>query len=288
VNTIYGDVTDPETKLSIGDRLRAREIVGASGAARKKLLTGDLPIEALGSGSDFSPWLQHAGVASLNIGFGGEGEGTEYHSTYDTYQWQERFGDPGYVYGGVMAKTAGRMVIRLADADVLPFEFTHLATTLETYVKELTDLVEKERIEATELNDVLANGMFRASQDPSLHQNPPKSLSPVPAKVNLSPLQEAVARLKTAAEAFAKNPPSDPTVNARLLATERALLGPGLPKRPWYRHTVYAPGLYTGYGVKTLPGVREAIEQRDWTEAEAQAVIAAAAIDRVTALLNGK
>jgi N-acetylated-alpha-linked acidic dipeptidase len=282
VNDTAKDVPDVETKLSILDRLRANRSVGDE----KITKTDDLKIEALGSGSDFSGFLQHLGIAALDLGFGGEGEGTQYHSVYDSFDWETRFADPGLAYGVVLAKTAGRLTLRLANADGLPFEFTALAKTVSDYDKELTDLVDKTRKDTDRLNAQIADGTLAAIQDPTKPTVLPQPKPPVPAFVNLDPLHAAVARLTAAAAKFEKGRDANPAKDLAILQTERALLGPGLPGRPWYRHTLYAPGLLTGYGVKTIPGVREAIESRDWTLAEAQAQVAAEAINRLAAILE--
>ena len=267
------DVTDPEKNVSVAARLKAGRAV-AGDPPRK-----DLKIGALGSGSDYSAFFQHAGISSVNLGFGGEGEGTQYHSAYDSYDFQTRFLDPGLVYGTVLAKTAGRIVLRAANADELPFDFQSLAETVDGYVKELQRLVEATRKETEARNRLLSEGTLALTQDPKETHVLPKALDPVP-PIDLAPLVAAAARFRQAA---AKPGLTD----AQAMGVERALLGPGLPGRPWYRHTVYAPGVLTGYGAKTLPGVREAIEGRRWKEAEEQARLAAEALDRAAAVLRG-
>ena len=273
---VADDVTDPEKNVSLAARLRASRVVGgdASAATRK-----DLKIAALGSGSDYSAFIQHAGIPSVNLGFGGEGEGTQYHSIYDSYDWQTRFADPGLVYGTVLAKTAGRIVLRAANAEGLPFRFASLVETVDGYVAELQKLVATTRTETETRNRLIESGTLALAQDPTETHVQPKPLDAVPT-LDLQPLTDALKRFR---DAVAANP--NPT-DARIMAVERALLGPGLPGRPWYRHTLYAPGLLTGYGAKTLPGVREAIEGRRWKEAEAQARIAAEALDRASAALK--
>ena len=282
VSQAAADVTDPETNMPVLERQRAKQMIGDE----KTPATGDLKIAALGSGSDFSSFLQHIGVSALDLGFGGEGEGSQYHSAYDSFDWETRFADPGLKYGVVLSKTAGRMMLRLADADGLPFEFVTLASTVADYDKEITDLVEKTRKDTDRLNKQIADGTLAATFDPTKVNVLPKPKAAVPA-INLEPLHKAVERLKVAAAKFNAAQTPTPALDAAIMQTERVLLGPGLPGRPWYRHVLYAPGLYTGYGVKTIPGVREAIEQRDWKLAEAQAVIAAKALDRLSTVLGG-
>ena len=272
VNEVLRDVTDPETKLSALDRMRARNLVGSNAEAKERSKKKeDEPIGALGSGSDFSPFLQHLGIGSMDVGFGGEGEGTQYHSTYDSFEWFNRFVDPGHVYGVTLSKTAGRIALRLANAEEAPLDFSRFAKTVEGYVKEIEKSAKAMREETAESNAQLADGTYKATQDPKKNFILPQPKSAVP-DIDFTPLEKAVEHLKTAA-AKAKGD--------GLWRAERTLLGPGLPKRPWYRHTVYAPGLYTGYGVKTIPGVREAIEERQWNEVPIQIMVAADALDRL-------
>jgi N-acetylated-alpha-linked acidic dipeptidase len=276
ITEVANDVTDVERPVSVGDRVRAEKIVGGDASAREK---GDFKIGALGSGSDFSPFLQHAGISSINLGFGGEGEGTQYHSTYDSFDWQTRFADPGLVYGTVLSKTAGRLILRAANAESLPFRYQNLSDTISGYSKELVALETSLRTQTEEFNRRLDEGSLLLTLDKTETHVLPKRLDAVP-PIALKPLLDAVERFKAA---VAK---AGPLSDAQAMAVERALLGPGLPGRPWYRHTLYAPGLLTGYGVKTFPGVREAMEARRWKEADEQAVVAAAALDAATAVLS--
>jgi N-acetylated-alpha-linked acidic dipeptidase len=280
-NQVMDAVTDPETHRSVLERLRSKEIVEATADKRERLRKEDLKIGALGTGSDFSPFLQHLGIASLDIGYGGESEGSQYHSTYDSYQWFIRFCDPGFVYGRTLSQTGARFVTRLADADDAPFDFTSFAKTVDGYVTELVFLAKTMKTETQESNRLIKEGIYALVNDPTKHLKAPKLEDEVP-NVDLAPLQAASKNLLAAAEKYKTVSPNP----ALAIEGERALLGPGLPGRPWYRHTIYAPGLYTGYGVKTLPGVREGIEQRHWKEAEEQAKIVAEAIDRLTRLLE--
>jgi len=279
LNEVMRDVPDVETPMSVGDRIRARMMVSGTAEEKKRARTKeDLPIAALGSGSDYSPFLQHLGIASVNVGYGGEGDGNQYHSSYDTFEWYMRFLDPDFSYEVELAKTAGRMVLRLANADALPMNYARFADVVDKYTKELVALNKELQEKTDDMNRMISDGTLAATFDPQLHYILPAIKPPVPA-VNLRPLIDAVARLKEAARTAR---PSD----ANLLLAERTLLGPGLPRRNWYRNVVYAPGFYTGYGVKTLPGVREAMENRSWIEAEVQAKVAADALDKLTAILS--
>jgi len=283
------DVVDPERNVSVLERLRARQIVAAkTGEDRRELRErADQHIEALGSGSDFTPFIQHLGIAAMNVGYGGEGGGGSYHSIYDSFDNYTRFIDPSFAYGIAQAQTTGRLVLRLADADVLPFAFTNFADTVATYATELTKLTDEMRASTEETNRELRENALTLAADPTKTYVAPPALTPVP-HLNFAPLHNAVARLKEAAHEYDRIPaaPSE-QLDRTLMHIEQLLTTPeGLPRRPWYRHLIYAPGLYTGYGVKTIPGVREAIEQRNWTEANQQIEIVSRALDRYAAELD--
>jgi N-acetylated-alpha-linked acidic dipeptidase len=299
VAEVATDVIDPETKLTVAARAHARQIAHGDKEARKQQ---GMHIEALGSGSDYSPFLQHLGIAAIDLGYGGESGGGIYHSAYDSFDWYTRFGDPHFDYGVTLAQTAGRIMLRLADADLLPFEFTHLADTVERYITDIGTQTDTMRTETEEQNHDLADGTLAAAADPTQVNILPKPKSPVPA-IDLTPLKTALAKVRESARNYtaalstpgvadyALPPERLQAIDALLIGTERAMLRPeGLPRRPWYRHQIYAPGFYTGYGVKTLPGVREAIEQRDWKEANAEIALVtdtltqlSSQIDRATA-----
>ncbi|HVG22534.1 MAG TPA: transferrin receptor-like dimerization domain-containing protein [Thermoanaerobaculia bacterium] len=282
VTEVVRDVQDPERGVSVLERARAKQVVDADADKRKELRERKLfRLDALGSGSDYTPFLQHAGIAALNVGYGGEGEYGVYHSAYDSFNHYTRFGDPAFDYGVVMAKTTGRMMLRLANADALPFEATTLAATVSRYLGEIEKLEERTRDEA-EAQDTLARETA-LSADPTKPFAAAKRKSDVP-HLELAALRNATDRLQKAAAKFDASESRDDRTVMRL---ERALTREsGLPDRPWYRHHVYAPGLYTGYGVKTLPAVREAIELRKWSEANAQANVLAAVLDDYSRLLD--
>lgn len=306
VNQIARDVTDPQKKISVAERARALRIVNGSAEERKELRGGgDLHISALGSGSDYTPFLQHLGIASLNIGFGGESGGGSYHSIYDSFDHYLRFGDPKFEYGIALAQTGGHTVLRLASADILPFDFKCFSETVEKYVKEVSKLTDEMREETEELNRRISEKAFEVVSDPTKPFVAPKPTDPVP-YLSFAPLQNALAKLQQSAREFdkamgkatssGKSIPAKAreSLNEILMKAERALTRPeGLPRRSWYVHQIYAPGAYTGYGVKTLPSVRESIELRSWKEAEEQIPIVAQVleqyaegIDRATALVN--
>jgi N-acetylated-alpha-linked acidic dipeptidase len=276
VNEVARDIEHPKSKMSVWQDMKTRSLTRARTEEDKKELNerADLRIAALGSGSDFTPFLQHLGIASLNTGFGGEDGGGIYHSIYDTFYWYTKFSDGTFEYGRALAQTNGTIIMRLASADVLPFEFTNLADTFGRYVDEIDKLAKR--------------------------SSPPK-------EINLAPLGSAVKSLADSARRYeealskagAKNFQAVKQVkalNELLYKSERKLTSEqGLPRRTWFKHQIYAPGFYTGYGVKTIPGVREAIEQKQWNDVEPQmknasAVIQALAsqIDAATRILEGK
>jgi N-acetylated-alpha-linked acidic dipeptidase len=279
------DVVDPERNVSVLERMRAHELALINSPEERKAYRERelIRLEALGSGSDYTTFLQHVGVAAMNVGFSGEGGGGSYHSIYDSFDHYTRFGDPTFDYGVALAKTDGRMVLRLANADVLPFEFTTFADTVSRYAEELSKLADTTRRDIDERNRMIRDNVYTIAADPTKTYVAPKLETPAP-YLNFAPLQNAVARLQRAARDYAHAAPGVPSNAAELdgvlMHVEQLLTrDEGLPRRPWFRHQIYAPGFYTGYGVKTLPGVREAIEQKNWTEASQQIEIVAKVID---------
>jgi N-acetylated-alpha-linked acidic dipeptidase len=289
VTHVARDVVDPERGVSVLERMRARELANEKEVEKRKEMRDHelIRLDALGSGSDFTPFLQHLGIAALSIGYGGEGGGGSYHSVYDSFDHYMRFGDPKFDYGIAQAKTNGRLMLRLANADVLPFEFVTLANTLSRYVDELTKLADTTRRETEERNRMVRDRTFEIAADPTKTYVAPKS-EPAAPYLNFAPLQNAVARLKTAATAYDRSGATGAAIDQKLMHAEQLLTrNEGLPRRPWFRHQIYAPGFYTGYGVKTIPGVREAIEQKQWTEANQQIEIAAKVIEDYAAYVEG-
>ena len=261
INEVARDVPDPRgSASSVLEARRKRELDQARTAeARAKFQQGNLPIEALGSGSDYTAFLDHVAIASLNLGFGGEeGAGGVYHSVYDSFYWYTHFSDGDFKHSAALARVMGTALLRLAGADVLPFEFTGTASTLGGYLEELQKL----------------------STDTK-------------ASVDLQPLRKSIDALRVAAEKYEATlrrarqgaPPDAATLtelNRTLYTSERAFrYEAGLPRRDWFKHLAYAPGFYTGYGVKTLPGIREAIEEKQFDEARRFVPIVASAVDRL-------
>jgi N-acetylated-alpha-linked acidic dipeptidase len=295
MNQVARDVTDPRLGMSVADRRRDEAMVTGDKEERERALAGDpLRLAALGAGSDWSGFLQHLGVASLNIGFGGEGHYGQYHSIYDSFDHFVRFMDPDFAYGVALARVGGRTVLRLAQAEVLPFEFTAFADTVGRYVDELEKKAGEMRKETEERDRMLRAGAYAAAAPPDETRVDPPRQDPVP-YLNLAPLRNAVAHVKAAAERYAHAradaaaaPAAErDAADAVLQRCEQALLrDEGLPGRPWYRHFVYAPGLYTGYGVKTLPAVREAIEERQWGKVDAGVNATATALEAFAAQVD--
>jgi N-acetylated-alpha-linked acidic dipeptidase len=294
INDVARDVQDPETKLSVWKRAQLRQIgrpddISERQEARSRT---DLRIGALGSGSDYGAFLQHDGVAALNLGFGGEDGGGIYHSIYDDFYWYTHFSDTDFVYGRALAQTAGTAVMRLADAELLPFEYDNFSDTMQTYVKELKSLAQKSREEIIERNRQLDEGVFAAMTDPHVKSVPP-AREAIPPILNFAPLDNATDALAHASAEYHKAleratangssaiaKASLAKVNEALRESEQKLtLEQGLPGRPWFKHFVDAPGQYTGYEAKTLPAVREAIEQKKWKDADAQIAVTARVLE---------
>jgi len=295
IDGIAKDVIDPQTNVSVFDRLKARDVVSSdSDKARKENMTKkSMTISALGSGSDYSSFLQYAGIPSLNIYYGGENAGGEYHTAYDSYDYYSRFGDPGFNYGRALSQTIGRAVLRMADANTLPFEFKNLHKTISSYVAEMISMTDQMRESTAVYNQVISGNNYQLAADPTKPEKLPIRKVEVPF-IDFSALQNSLVNLERSATALSDRIvkgnialTSLKALNEALYQAEQSLLTTaGLPRRPWYKHTIYAPGFYTGYGVKTMPGVREAIEQRDWKEAQDQIEIAAKAISRLAEHLN--
>ena len=304
VNSVAADVTDPETGASVAERNRAGVRVAAFdklGRADEAEIAaaekgGDLPIGPLGSGSDYSAYLQHLGLPSLNIGFGGEDESAGvYHSVYDSFHHFTTFDDPGLKYGAALSKVVGRLVLRVADADTPPQRFGDFADTVATYLTQVRKLAEDRRAEDRKRDRLIADGAFRLASDPFKPVGAPAALPRTP-HVEMAALEDAVDRLQTAATAYDKayadrgaalTPAARVKLNAQLRDIDQLLLDDrGLPGRPWYKNLVYAPGRFTGYGAKTLPGVREAIEERRFDDANVYAGRTAAVLSAYAARLD--
>jgi N-acetylated-alpha-linked acidic dipeptidase len=276
VNEVAKDVAQPGSDKSIWEAVRDRRLQQAQTDAERERIKGraDLTINALGSGSDYTPFIQHLGIASLDIRIGGQSGGGIYHSVYDTFNWYTRFSDGTFEYSRALAQMNASVVARLADANVLPFEFGNLAETLKRYVEEIEALAKRGA--------------------------PPQPIDFAELKSAVGAVAENARRYEVAlgkaqSEGFARVKDIK-SLNRLLYTSERRLTSnEGLPRRPWFKHQVYAPGFYTGYGVKTMPGVREAIEQNQWNEVAPQMKKIAGAlqslaaqIDMATRMLEGQ
>ena len=286
-NEVIADIDDPQTGVSVKERRRANLSINSSNENTRTEAKNrsDLRISPLGSGSDYTPFLQHLGIASANIGFGGESAGGSYHTMYDTYEHYSKWIDPGLVYGEVLAQVAGHATLRLANAPRLPFEFKGFTDNVSVYISEIETLADNMRTNTEETNQNITDGIYDLILDPTKSFGPPAVQTQVPF-FNFAPLKNALARLESAAENYettiAGGIAATTEENYLLYQTERELIRQeGLNGRPWYKHHIYAPGFYTGYGVKTIPGVREAIEQRQFDEVAEQIDIAAEVLTKM-------
>jgi N-acetylated-alpha-linked acidic dipeptidase len=294
VNDVSKDITDPETNVSIWKRQQAALLIrgGHRPGGSPRAGAGDhvarptLPLEAIGSGSDFAAFLDHLGIASLSLGFGGEDSSGTYHSAYDNPWFEDHFGDKDERYGQALAQTAGTVIMRVADADVLPYDFTILTQTLKTYDSELKALLKSLTDDAETRKRNIDLGLYTLTNDP---QNPvrPAAPLPIPPAMDFSPLDDSIAALEKTASAAQQaeskwlelSSEKRKELNEKLATAERKFAYEGgLPGRPWVRHLLYAPGTLTGYGAKTIPGVREALEQMRFQEAKEQLALAAKVI----------
>jgi N-acetylated-alpha-linked acidic dipeptidase len=305
INGVTRDIEDPETKMTVWQRAQLSRIAAARSAKdsrelRKELRQrAELRIDALGSGTDFTAFLDHVGIATLDLEYGGEDEGGIYHSVYDDFYWYTHFSDTTFVYGRALAQTMGTSVMRLADAEVLPFDFVNLADTVDMYRKNLEKLLADKQEEIRERNQELDEGMFKATFDPRRPTVAP-AREEVPPHLNFAPMQNAVDSLTRSAKHYQQALSQKQAslgddaaaaklgaLNRELIETERRLTNAdGLPRRPWYKHLLYAPGVYTGYDVKTVPGVREGIEQKRYAEAEQEIGRVSKALEDEAALVE--
>jgi N-acetylated-alpha-linked acidic dipeptidase len=269
VNEVARDIIDPVTGESVWEAARNRRIETAEDEDTKEEIreSSDWTIGALGSGSDYTAFLDHLNIAALNLGYGGAGGSGVYHSVYDTFKWYTRFSDTDFEYGKTLSQTTGTLILRLANATVLPFHFVDYAKTLDGYVDEIEETYEK-------------------------IENAPT--------VDFSSLRSAIGDLRRASDAYAKDLEKLSQSGAgsldetelehlnRLLYTTERLLGheEGLPQREWFRHQIYAPGFYTGYGVKTMPGIREGVEEKAWDDVERYLSIVTGSIENLAARVD--
>jgi N-acetylated-alpha-linked acidic dipeptidase len=301
INDVARDIPDPETKLSVWKRAQLKEIADATSDDERRdvLERPDLRLEMLGGGSDHAPFINFAGIASLGLGYGGEDHGGIYHSIYDDFYWYTHFSDCNFVYGRALAQTGGTAIMRMADADLLPFQFTDFADDVRMYVREVEKFASQQRDQIEQRNQKIAEGLYEATSDPRETWVAPKKEA-IPPHLNFAPLDNAVEDLTRSSAEYQKavdrvnanggaalTNGSLQEVNALLIQSERKLTTPeGLPGRFWYKHELYAPGTYTGYEAKAIPAVRENLEQKKWKEAEQSAARVAQVLENESALLN--
>ena len=296
VDEVAKDIPDPQTGVSLYERQKAHLVVTAASPLKAKELMDikSLQLAALGTGSDFSPFLQHLGIPSLDFGFSGEDNSGDYHSIYDSYDNFVRFIDPGFYYEAALSKVAGHTTLRMTNADRLPFDYRILCNKIKTYTAELQKLISELRESTTISNEIIRKHYGRLAADTATAFIPSNLMQEVPF-IDFSPLENANFSLtKGADHAFEMmknntlNPKQADSLNQKLFRAEQELLlENGLPLRPWYKHVLYAPGFYTGYSVKTLPGIRESIEQRNFHLAEIEIGLAAAAVNKLAHYLAG-
>ena len=301
MNDVARDIQDPETKLSVWKRAQLREIRNAHSAEDRKEARsrGDLRLDMLGGGSDHAPFNNFAGVAALGIGFGGEDGGGIYHSIYDDFYWYTHFSDTDFVYGKALSQTGGTAMMRLADADLLPFEFADFADDIQTYVRGVKKFASDQHDEVIERNRQIEEGAYTVTADPKKTYVPPGK-EEVPPHINFAPLDNAVEKLNRSAEEYQKalnaaaanggaalGRTSLKEINEMLMQSEHKLTTPeGLPGRFWYKHELYAPGAYTGYAAKAIPAVQEALEQKKWKQAEDAAARVAHVLENEAAQIS--
>ena len=300
MNEVARSVEDPESKLSVFERDRLAGITKAKSDEERKELRQrpDLRMGALGSGSDYTTFIDHLGIASLNLAYEGEDDEGIYHSIYDDFYWYTHFSDTNFVYGVALSQTVGTAVMRMADADILPYQFSDLADTMQKYTKDLKKLLQDKQDEARERELELKEGAYHAAFDP---RKPTVAPPPedIPPHLNFAPLENALEVLgrsadryqaalnKATASGFSGSDQQMASLNQKLLQSERRLTDPaGLPRRSWYKHMIYAPGVYTGYAPKTMPGIREAIEQRHWQEADTEIQRVGKVLENEAALID--
>lgn len=301
INGVARDVQDPETKLSVWKREQLKEIADASTDEERRELRDreDMRLDMLGGGSDHAPFINFAGIASLGIGFSGEDHGGIYHSIYDDFYWYTHFSDYDFVYGRALAQTGGTAIMRMADADLLPFQFADFADDVKMYVREVEKFAGQQRDEIQERNLKISEGVYSETADPRETWVTPKK-EEIPPHLNFAPLDNAVENLTRSSAEYQKAlerlsangwaalaSASMQEVNVLLIQSERKLTtSEGLPGRFWYKHQLYAPGAYTGYAAKAIPAVRENLEQKKWKEAEQAAARVAEVLENESALIN--
>jgi N-acetylated-alpha-linked acidic dipeptidase len=301
ISNVARDIQDPETKMTAFERAHLNSIASAKTADEKKERRNrnNLVVDALGDGSDFTAFQDFAGISTLNVEYGGEDDGTQYHSIYDDFYWYTHFVDTEFVYGRALAETIGTAAMRLADADLIPVDYSPQADAISKYEAELEKLLKDKQDEFTERNLELQEGVFKATNDPRRPTQPPPA-EVVPPYMNFAPMKNAIDMLKKSSERYSKvlskwrdsgspqlSAEKVELINADLIQVPRLFLNEkGLPERPWFKNQIYAPGAYTGYGAKPIAAVREYMDEKKWKEADAQIPGVAHVIENVAAGIN--
>jgi N-acetylated-alpha-linked acidic dipeptidase len=300
ISAVARDINDPEKNISVWERAHLHAILKAKDLEERSQIRkrSDLRVDALGDGSDFTAFQDFAGIPALDIGFGGEDEGDQYHSIYDDFYWYTHFVDTDFAYGRALAQAAGTTIMRVVDADLLPYDYTPQAETIAKYEADLEKLLKDKQDEFTERNLELQEGVFSATADPHKTSVPPPPET-VPPFMNFAPIKNSIELLKKSADRYSKtlakfkssgatiSPQSLDAVNADLLAISRLFLNEkGLPERPWFKNQIYAPGAYTGYGAKPIAAVREYMDEKKWQQADAQIPMVAQVIENIAGGIN--
>jgi len=301
IDGVARDIEDPEKKISVLTRLKFYSISTAQSPEERNDIRQrpDLRIGALGSGSDWEVFLDHLGISSVHLGYGGEDGDGIYHSIYDDYYWFTHFSDKNFSYGRALSQTAGTAVMRLADSDLLPYDFDGFADTVQKYVDDFDRDLKQAQDTIRERNKEIEEGMFSAIADPQKTFVPP-AIEDIPPFVNTAPLKNAAQLLLRSAQQYDQalsnvragdrwsiGRESLDSVNSILLQSERRLTSPeGLSGRPWYKHLIYAPGSLTGYDVQIFPGVRQALAEKKWKQAEIEIARLATVLQDEAALID--
>jgi len=256
IREVTRDVKDPKTGKTIYQQWQDR--AGETNSTNDTADKSEARIGALGSGSDYTPFLQHLGVPSTDMGF--NGDYGVYHSAYDSFYWMDHFGDPSFVYHVAAAQLWGTLGIRLADADALPFDYTDYATQIRDFFTEALNLAKQRKLDSS-----LDSQSFLDTVDAFTKE------------------AARIERLRRKAVSENANSARLRSINDLLILTEREFTDErGLRGRSWYKHQIYAPGIYTGYAAQPLTDFRQAIDDRNSTNAKESLERIAEAIKRAT------
>jgi N-acetylated-alpha-linked acidic dipeptidase len=268
VRDVAREVRDPQAGRSVYDMWRehsSQKKSAPTGTARPELKAetpGETPVGALGAGSDFCPFFDFAGIPSMDVGF--NGDYGVYHSLYDDFYWMKQFGDPTFVYHATLARILGTVALRLDEADVLPFDYSAYATEIARMTSDVAARVREPK--GTEASDL-------------------KAISEAADQLTVSASRSSVA-LRAISPAML-SPTTHRELNRALASVEQSLLVPeGLAGRPWYKHTIFAPGSYAGYAAEVMPGVNEALDRNDPATFHREANALATALARAAVRLD--